>query len=80
MVLKLHLCSVFSVMLYIIYVPDGSRNSNPTQVKYLQPDIKDAPYCNWARLALHEAHRTQLAALVYCSLLPQKTRITFTKI
>jgi len=79
-VLKLHLCSVLSVMLYILHVPDGSRNSSPTRVKYLQPDIKDTPCCNWARLALHEAHGTQLAALVYGSLLPQKTRKTVTKI
>ena len=45
----------FFVMLYILHVPDGSRNSSPTHVKYLQPDIKDASCCNWSRLALHEA-------------------------
>jgi hypothetical protein len=70
----------FSIMLYILHVTDGSRNSSPKQVKYLQPDIKDTPCCNWARLAHHEAHRTQLAALIYGSLLPQKTRINVTKI
>jgi len=70
----------FFVMLYILHVPDGSRNSSPTHVKYLQPDIKNAPCCNWVRLGLHEAQRPQLAAFVYGSLLPQKMRITVTKI